>query len=58
MGPFAEDFSGVILYDPPPKFAVQTTLWLQNPGTRDPRWDPFQSFSIVVLLDSGSGDEN
>jgi len=26
---------GVILYDPPPKFAVKTALWLIKPGTRD-----------------------
>jgi len=28
-------FSGVILYDPLPKFALKTALWLLKPGTRD-----------------------
>jgi len=48
-------FSGVILYDPPPKFAVKTALRPLKPGTRDQRWDPFQG---LVLLDPRSGDKN
>jgi len=41
-------FSGVILYYPPPNFAVKPSLWLHlpKPGTWDPRWDPFHCFSI------------
>ena len=41
------EFFGVILYDPPPEFAVKTALWLLKPGTRDPRLDLFQGFSIL-----------
>jgi len=28
-------------------FAVKTALWLLKPGTRDPRLDPFQGFSVT-----------
>jgi len=31
----ADYFSGVILYDPSPKFALKMALWLLKPGTRD-----------------------
>ena len=39
-------FSGVILYDPPPKFAENGTVATK---TRDPRWDQFQGFSISYI---------
>jgi len=52
---FARDyFSGGILYDPPPKFAVKTAK------TRHPRPEigrvPW--FNHFLFLDPGSGDEN
>jgi len=51
-------FIGVILYDPPPKFALKTALCLLKPGTRDLKLDLLHVFKYLVLSDPGSGGEN
>jgi len=50
-----DDFSGVILYDPLPQFAVKTALWLLKPGTETRDWTrsrvlAFGAFGSLVRI--------